>query len=99
MNDYRKKSNDYDRIAASRLAKLKGGVPRHIALSNPRSITLRNKLNRLGLQGEHIDAALKMVDDIGLQEVLTHEGIGVRFAAIPQAKKKPKVWGQSKPAR
>lgn len=94
MNDYRKKSNEYDRIAGARLAKLKGGIPRHIALSNPRSITLRNKLNRLGLEGPHVEAALKMVDDIGLQEVLSNEGIGVRFATIPQAKKPPKVWGK-----
>jgi hypothetical protein len=94
MNDYRKKSNEYDRIAGARLAKLKGGIPRHIALSNPRSITLRNKINRLGLEGPHIEAALKMVDDIGLQEVLSEEGIGVRFATIPQAKKKPRIWGK-----
>lgn len=92
MNDRRKRSNEYDRIAGSRIAKLKGGVPRHIALSNSRSITLRNKINRLGLEGEHIDAALRMIDDMGLQEVLSHEQIGVRFATIPSAKKKPKVW-------
>lgn len=92
MNDYRKKSNEYDRIAGSRLSKIEGGIPRHIALSNSKSITLRNKFNRLGLTGPHITAALKMIDEIGLQEVLEKESIGVRFATIPAAKKKPKIW-------
>lgn len=95
MNDRRKKSNEYDRIAGSRIAKLNGGIPIHIALSNASSITLRNKINRLGLAGEHIDAALAMIDEIGIQETLSMEAIGVRFATVPQAKKKPKVWGYS----
>lgn len=92
MNDRRRKSNEYDRIAGARLSKLNGGIPPHIALSNRGSITLRNKINRLGLYGPHIDAALKMIDEIGIQETLSKEPIGVRFATIPQAKKKPKIW-------
>jgi hypothetical protein len=95
MNDRRKRSNEYDQIAASRLSKLNGGIPKHIALSNRASITLRNKINRLGLDGEHIESALRMIDEIGIQETLDRESIGVRFASIPQAKKKPKVWGQN----
>ena len=86
------KNNEYDRIAGHRLSKLDGGIPRFIALSNVKSITLRNKLNRMGLEGPHIEAAVQMVDDIGVQEVLSNQGIGVRFATIPSAKKKPKIW-------
>lgn len=88
----RQRQNEYDRIAASRLSKIKGGVPRHIALSNPSSITLRNKLNRLGLSGEHIDAAVQMVDEIGLQGVLQGQSLGVRFSTMAQAKRSPKIW-------
>jgi len=88
----REQQRKFDRIAASRLSRIKGGIPRHIALSNSRSITLRNKLNRLGLQGPHIEAALSMVDEMGLQEVMSKQPLGSRFASMPQAKKKPKVW-------
>lgn len=87
-----KRQNEFDRIAASRLSKIKGGVPRHIALSNCSSITLRNKLNRLGLSGQHIDAAVQMVDEIGLQRVLEGQSLGVRFSTMPQAKRSPKIW-------
>lgn len=88
----REQQRRFDRIAASRLSRIKGGIPRHIALSNSRSITLRNKLNRLGLEGPHIEAALSMVDEMGLQEVMSKQPLGSRFASMPQAKKKPKVW-------
>lgn len=88
----REQQRKFDRIAASRLSRIKGGIPRHIALSNSRSITLRNKLNRLGLEGPHIEAALSMVDEMGLQEVMSKQPLGSRFASMPQAKKKPKVW-------
>lgn len=88
----RQRQNEFDRIAASRLSKIEGGIPRHIALSNPASITLRNKLNRLGLQGPHIDAAKTMIDEIGLQGVLKGQSLGVRFSTMPQAKRSPKIW-------
>lgn len=88
----RQRQNEYDRIAASRLSKINGGIPKHIALSNPASITLRNKLKRLGLEGEHIEAAKTMIDEIGLQRVLQHQSLGVRFSTMPQAKRSPKVW-------
>lgn len=88
----RERQNEYDRIAASRLSKINGGVSRHIALSNRSSITLRNKLNRMGLEGEHIDAAINMIDEIGLQGVLERQSIGVRFATTPHAKRSPKIW-------
>ena len=88
----RQRQNEYDRIAASRLSKINGGVSRHIALSNRASITLRNKINRMGLHGEHIDAAVAMVDDIGLQTMLERQSLGVRFSTTPHAKREPKIW-------
>lgn len=92
----REQQRKFDRIAASRLSRIKGGIPKHIALSNSRSITLRNKLNRLGLQGPHINAALDMVDEMGLQEVMSKQPLGSRFASMPQSKRKSKVWNPKK---
>lgn len=88
----RQRQNEYDRIAAARLSKINGGVSKHIALSNRASITLRNKINRMGLSGEHIDAAVAMVDDIGLQTMLERQSLGVRFSTTPHAKREPKIW-------
>ncbi len=88
----REQQRKFDRIAASRLSRIKGGIPKHVAMSNSRSITLRNKLRRLGLEGPHIEAALSMVDEMGLQEVMNKQPLGSRFASMPQAKKKPKIW-------
>jgi len=88
----RQRQNEYDRIAAGRLSKIDGGIPKHIALSNPASITLRNKLNRLGLEGPHIEAAKQMIDEIGLQGVLERQSLGVRFSTMPQAKRSPRIW-------
>jgi len=88
----RERQNEYDRIAASRLSKINGGIPKHIALSNRASITLRNKLKRMGLEGQHIEAAISMIDEIGIQGVLERQSIGVRFATTPQAKRSPNIW-------
>lgn len=88
----REQQRRFDRMAAARLSKVNGGIPRHIALSNQRSITLRNKLKRLGLEGDHVEAALNMVDEIGLQEVMTQQPLGSRFASMPQAKRSAKIW-------
>ena len=92
----REQQRKFDRIAASRLSRIKGGIPKHIALSNSRSITLRNKLNRLGLQGPHINAALDMVDEMGLQEVMSKQPLGSRFASMPQSKRKSRIWSSKK---
>ena len=81
-----------DRISASRLSRIGEGIPRHVALSDMKSITLRNKFKRMGLEGEHIQNALTMVDEIGFQKILSNQPLGSRFASIPQAKKKPQVW-------
>jgi hypothetical protein len=88
----RQRQNEFDRIAGARLSKIDGGIPRHIALSNNASITLRNKLNRLGLEGPHIEAAKAMIDEIGLQGVLEGQSLSVRFASMPQAKRSPRIW-------
>lgn len=92
MMNNRELQNQFDRIAASRLSKIKGGIPKHIALSNSSSITLRNKLNRMGLEGPHIEAAKSMIDEIGLQGVLEKQSLGVRFSTMPSSKSKPKIW-------
>jgi len=91
MNN-RELQRKFDRIAASRLSRIEGGVARHIALSNRGSIVLRNKLERMGLYGPHIEAAIAMVDEMGLQEVLSTQPLGSRFATIPQAKRAPNIW-------
>lgn len=91
MNN-RELQRKFDRIAASRLSRIDGGIPRHVALSNRGSIVLRNKFRRMGLCGPHIDAAVNMVDEMGLQEVLSTQPLGSRFATVPQAKQAPKIW-------
>ena len=88
----RQKNREYDRIAASRMSKLNGGIPLHVALSNSRSITLRNKMKRLGLEGEHIKDLIALVDEIGIQKNLENQPIGVRFATVKREKSKPRVW-------
>lgn len=88
----REQQRRFDRMAAARLSKMNGGIPRHIALSNSKSITLRNKLKRLGIEGDHVNAALTMVDEIGLQEVMSRQALGSRFASMPQSLRKSKIW-------
>lgn len=88
----RQRQNEFDRIAAARLSKINGGLPRHVALSTSSSITLRNKLKRLGLEGEHVEAALEMVDDLGIQQVMSRQSLGVRFSTLPAARRAAKIW-------
>tara|TARA_B110000444_G_scaffold251959_1_gene280577 strand:+ start:4959 stop:5246 length:288 start_codon:yes stop_codon:yes gene_type:complete len=92
MNDRRRLQHEFDKIAGNRISKLNGGIKTHIALSNRASITFRNKIKRMGLTGEHIDDALKMLDDIGIQQTLQHQSLGVRFATVPYSKNKPKIY-------
>lgn len=86
-----KKGREYDRIAGSRIAKT-GGFPVHLALSNRRSVVLRNKFNRLGLKGDHIDSILRLADEIGIQETLANQPLGVKFSTIKTKKTRKKVW-------
>jgi|31_taG_2_1085359.scaffolds.fasta_scaffold56094_2 hypothetical protein len=92
MSNWTRREQEYDRIAASRLARLNGGVPRHIALGSRAALSLRWKLARMGLEGPHIDHAVALVDELSLAKILDHHPIGVRFATIPRAKRDLEVW-------
>jgi hypothetical protein len=71
---------------------MKGGIPLHVAIGDIRSITLRNKLKRLGLQGQHIDDLISLVDEIGIQQNLNDMPLGVRFSTVKSKKNKPNIW-------
>lgn len=71
---------------------MKGGIPLHVAIGNIRSITLRNKLKRMGLNGSHIDDLISLVDEIGIQQSLNEMPLGVRFSTVKTDKNKPKIW-------
>ena len=90
--NHRELQRRLDRISASRLSRIGDGVPRHVALSQIQSITLRNKFKRMGLNGSHVEAALNMVDEIGLQKVLSEQPLSSRFATLKTSKPKPKIW-------
>ena len=64
----------------------------HVAISNKRSITLRNKLKRLGLEGDHIDDLISLVDEIGIMNTLENQPIGVRFSTVKSKSSKPNIW-------
>lgn len=89
---WRSREQEYDRIAASRLSRLNGGVPKHVALGSTASLSLRWKLNRMGLTGDHIEHAISLVDELALAQILEKHSIGVRFATIPKARNDLKVW-------
>ena len=63
-----------------------------MAIGNIRSITLRNKLKRLGLSGEHIDDLISLVDEIGIQQSLSDMPLGVRFSTVKTERNNPKIW-------
>ena len=88
----RQRQREFDLIAGNRLSKLKPGIERHVALGHIHSITLRNKFKRMGLSGDHIDSALQMVDEIGIQKTLNNQSIGVKFSTMQKAKTKPRIW-------
>jgi hypothetical protein len=71
---------------------MKGGIPLHVAIGDIRSITLRNKLKRLGLEGQHIDDLISLVDEIGIQQNLNDMPLGVRFSTVKSKKNKPNIW-------
>ena len=92
MSNWTTREREYDRIAASRLARLNGGIATHLALGSKSSQSLRWKMRRMGLSGPHVDHAISLVDDVAMNELLSRHPIGVRFATIPRAKKKIDVW-------
>lgn len=63
-----------------------------MAIGNIRSITLRNKLKRMGLSGEHVDDLISLVDEIGIQQTLNDMPLGVRFSTVKTQKNKPRIW-------
>lgn len=71
---------------------MKGGIPLHVAIGDIRSITLRNKLKRLGLEGQHIDDLISLVDEIGIQQNLNDMPLGVRFSTVKSKRNKPNIW-------
>ena len=83
---------EYDRIAGSRLARLDGGIPKRVALGDKRSIRFAFKMKRLGLKGNHIDEAIKLIDEISINEMLENHTIGVRFSTIPRSKTPLDIW-------
>lgn len=71
---------------------MKGGIPLHVAIGDIRSITLRNKLKRLGIEGQHIDDLISLVDEIGIQQNLNDMPLGVRFSTVKSKRNKPNIW-------
>lgn len=63
-----------------------------MAIGDIRSITLRNKLKRMGLEGNHINDLISLVDEIGIQKTLNDMPLGVRFSTVKTKKNKPKIW-------
>jgi hypothetical protein len=92
MSNWSRREQEYDRIAAARLARLEGGVARHVALGSRAALSLRWKLARMGLEGDHIDHAVALVDELALARILERHPIGVRFATIPRAKRDLEIW-------
>ena len=90
----RKSEREYDKIAGSRISKIKGGIPLHVAIGDIRSITLRNKLKRLGLEGEHVNDLIALVDEIGIQQTLRYAS-WCRFITIKSKKNSPLFGGMS----
>lgn len=86
-----KKNREYDRIAGNRISKT-GGFDMHVSLSNKKSIILRNKFSRLGLRGKHINSILKLADELGFQEIMENQPLGVRFSTVKQKNYKRKIW-------
>lgn len=89
----KEKSREYDRIAGSRISKMNGGIPLHVALSNKKSVIFRNKMKRMGLDSnDHVKDLIALVDELGIQESLSTMPLGVRFSTVKTERKKPKIW-------
>jgi len=86
------KQREFDLIAGQRISKIGNGLPLHVALSNKNSITFRNKMKRMGIQGDIVEELVKLIDEVGIQKTLENQTIGVRFSTVQQAKSKPKIW-------
>ena len=67
-------------------------IPKYVALSNKKSVILRNKFKRLGLEGAHVDSILDLADELGFQETLATQPLGVRFSTVKTPIKRKKIW-------
>ncbi len=63
-----------------------------MAIGDIRSITLRNKLKRMGLTGDHVNDLISLVDEIGIQQNLNSMPLGVRFSTVKTKQNRPKIW-------
>lgn len=91
MASRRETEREYDRIAASRMRSMGGGLESHVALGQPESIRLRWKLARMGAK---CPALVDLVDSVAYQQTLQHQSLGVRYASVKRPQSKRKVWGQ-----
>jgi len=46
----------------------------------------------MGLQGDHINDLISLVDEIGIQKTLNDMPLGVRFSTVKTKKNKPSIW-------
>ena len=86
------KQREFDLIAGSRIKKIGGGIPLHVAIGDKNSITFRNKMRRMRLNGVIVDELIKLIDEVAIQKTLQSQSIGVRFSTVQGAGAKPKVF-------
>lgn len=83
MVNYVQASREFDRIATSRMRIHKGGLSLSSALGNRSSIRIRWKLRRLGLlDTEEGKDLIQLIDELGFNETLATQPIGVRYASV-----------------
>ena len=90
MNNNRQR--EFDLIAGSRISKIGDGIPLHVALSNKNSITFRNKMRRMRLNGKVVDELIRLMDEVGIQKTLENQSIGVRFSTVKHSQRKAKIF-------
>ena len=90
---WRRASMQFDKIAASRMH-----LPKHVALSNLPNGLYRMVLKSSGinLECESSKLLLQTLDEIGAQEMLKSQPIGVRYSAVESNQKKRIIHGASK---
>jgi len=89
---WRRASMQFDKIAASRMH-----LPKHIALSNlPNGIyRMVLKSSGINLESESAKLLIQTLDELGSQEMLKSQPIGVRYSAVESNKKKRIIHGAS----
>ena len=89
---WRRASMQFDKIAAARMH-----LPKHIALSNLPNGIYRMVLKSSGidLESESAKLLIQTLDELGSQEMLKSQSIGVRYSAVESNKKKRIIHGAS----